>query len=203
MDMKKKTIKFDLPLQIAFFVYQYAKQRMLEFYYDFMMKFVDRSDFEYLAMDTDSAYMAVSGSSIEDIIKPDMRAIYEKEKHFWFPRTDSKENAAYDKRCPGLFHLEKSGTAMVSLCSKTYYVEGDDGKPKYSSKGIQKRGNPVDINTYLNVLKTKQSSSGTNKGFRVKNNSIYTYVQERCGFSYFYPKRKELDDGVSTCPLDI
>ena len=61
MDMKKKTIKFDLPLQIAFFVYQYAKQRMLEFYYDFMMKFVDRSDFEYLAMDTDSAYMAVSG----------------------------------------------------------------------------------------------------------------------------------------------
>ena len=31
----KKTIKLNLPIQVGFFVYQYAKLRMLEFYYDF------------------------------------------------------------------------------------------------------------------------------------------------------------------------
>ena len=37
--------------------------------------------------------------------------------------------------------------------------------------------------------------------FRVVNNSMYTYQQVRDGFSYFYPKRKELEDGVFMfCP---
>ena len=30
-----------------------------------------------------------------------------------------------------------------------------------------------------------------------------TYVQVKNAFSYFYPKRKVLEDGVSTIPLDI
>ncbi|XP_035676271.1 sushi, von Willebrand factor type A, EGF and pentraxin domain-containing protein 1-like [Branchiostoma floridae] len=41
----KRRITFDLPLQVGFFDYQYAKLRMLQFYYDFMLKFVDVSDF--------------------------------------------------------------------------------------------------------------------------------------------------------------
>ena len=40
----KKTIKLNLPSQIGFFVYQYAKLRMLQFY-DFFDKYLDRSDF--------------------------------------------------------------------------------------------------------------------------------------------------------------
>ena len=37
---------------------------MLEFYYDFLDKYVDRRDFEYCYMDTDSAYFAVSGEEL-------------------------------------------------------------------------------------------------------------------------------------------
>jgi GTP1/Obg family GTP-binding protein len=44
--MSKKTIHLDLPMHIGCFVYQYAKLRMLEFYYDFMDVFVDRRDFQ-------------------------------------------------------------------------------------------------------------------------------------------------------------
>ena len=58
--MSKKTITLDLPLQIGRFVYQYAKLRMLQFYYDFIDVFVDHRDFQYCSMDTDSAYMALS-----------------------------------------------------------------------------------------------------------------------------------------------
>ena len=55
IEMSKKTINLDLPMHIGCFVYQYAKLRMLQFYYDFMDVFVDRRDFQYCAMDTDSA----------------------------------------------------------------------------------------------------------------------------------------------------
>ena len=53
------------------------------------------------------------------------------------------------------------------------------------------------------VLLTKQDSAGVNRGFRVVNNTMYTYTQVRDAVSYFYPKRKVLEDGVSTLPLDI
>ena len=42
-----------------------------------------------------------------------------------------------------------------------------------------------------------------NRGFRVVNNTMYTYEQVRDALSHFYPKRKVLVDGVSTTPLDI
>ena len=35
----KKAFKLNLPLQIGFFVYQNAKLRMLQFYYDFLDKY--------------------------------------------------------------------------------------------------------------------------------------------------------------------
>jgi len=37
----KETVKLDLPLQIGFFVYGYAKLRMLQFYYDFLDYYLD------------------------------------------------------------------------------------------------------------------------------------------------------------------
>lgn len=61
---KKKTIKLNLSMQIGFFVYQYAKLSMLEFYFDFLDKYLNRSDFQYTVMDTDSAYLAISGESV-------------------------------------------------------------------------------------------------------------------------------------------
>ena len=188
-------------MQIGCFVYQYAKLRMLEFYYNFMDVFVDRSDFQYCSMDTDSAYMALSTDTLEEVIKPEMQQRFRMEKKNWFPRDDTPEHAAYDKRTPGLFKEEYRGDGIVALCSKTYYCFGKEDK--FSCKGINKRLNDIHKDKYMDVLLTKQSGSGTNRGFRVIDNKMYTYLQERAGFSNFYPKRKVLADGVSTIPLDI
>ena len=46
---------------------------MLQFYYDFLDKYLDRSDFEHCKMDTDSAYIAISGERVEDLAKSDMK----------------------------------------------------------------------------------------------------------------------------------
>jgi hypothetical protein len=53
LEMSKKTIRLDLPMQIGCFVYQYSKLRMLQFYYDFVDVFVDHRDFQYCAIPVD------------------------------------------------------------------------------------------------------------------------------------------------------
>jgi hypothetical protein len=200
--MSKKKIKLDLPLQIGFFVYQYAKMRMLEFHYDFLLKFVHPSDFVLCGTDTDSAYLAISGYSLDKIIKPDMYDQYIREKNAWFPRTDTPENYAYDKRTPGLFKEEFVGSSLISLSSKTYYAYSDHG-PKYSCKGVSHKHSDITKQKYLDVLKTKLTCKGINKGFRLRDNNMNTYVQSKDALSYLYIKRKVLDDGVSTTHLDL
>ena len=49
---RKKQVTITRPYQCGIAVYQLAKLRMLEFYYDFLDKFCDRRDFELIQMDT-------------------------------------------------------------------------------------------------------------------------------------------------------
>jgi hypothetical protein len=112
----------DLPLQIGVAVYHFAKLRMLELYYDFIDKYIDRSDFELLEMDTDSNYFAFSEDSIDKLVKPEVREDYEnlKDKYNFSPRESDELHpifqvdgksftlAKYDRRTmtPGLFKVE-------------------------------------------------------------------------------------------------
>ena len=86
----EKKIKLNLPMQIGFFVYQYAKLRMLQFYFDFIDKYLDRRDSQYCEMDTDSAYIAIAGQSVESLVKPELSGEFEADKANWFPRTDTQ-----------------------------------------------------------------------------------------------------------------
>ena len=201
LEMSKKTIQLDLPMQIGCFVYQFSKLRMLQLYYDFVDVFVDRRDFQYCAMDTDSAYIALSADTLEEVIRPDLRQLYDIEKKNWFPSTDTPEHVAYDKRTSRLFKEEYSGDGIIALCSKTFYCFGKEDK--FSCKGINKRTNQITKDKYMDVLLSKKSGSSTNRGFRSMDNQVFTYFQERTGFSYFYTQRKVLADGVSTVPLEI
>jgi hypothetical protein len=71
---------------------------MLQFYYDFVDVFVDHRDFQYCAIDTDSAYIALSADTLEEVINPNLRQLYDIGKKSWLPRTDTPEHTAYDKR---------------------------------------------------------------------------------------------------------
>jgi G:T-mismatch repair DNA endonuclease (very short patch repair protein) len=219
--LKKKTL-WDLPNQIGFFVYQYAKLRMLEFYYDFLDKFVDRSDFELCEMDTDSLYLALSTPSLKEAIRPHLRQQFYKVYDQWFPSeacdnhrndfinsngsvkvdcAECRNRNLYDKRTPGLFKFEFQGSAMIALCSKTYICFGSYDKT--SAKGLSKTHNKLTKDKYARVLDTKQSGGGTNKSFKTMPTGVYTYEQHRNSLSFFYIKRRVLDDNVTTVPLSI
>ena len=58
IEINKKTVTYTLPVHVRFFVLQYAKMRMLQFYYDFINWYLERPLFQYCEMDTDSAYLA-------------------------------------------------------------------------------------------------------------------------------------------------
>ena len=80
---RKRQVTITRPYQCGIAVYQLAKLRMLEFYYDFLDKFCDRRDFDLIQMDTDSFYMALSANDFDEIIKPEMKELYKEEKKNW------------------------------------------------------------------------------------------------------------------------
>ena len=45
--------------------------------------------------------MALAADTLEELIKPELRQEWVQTKSLWFPRTDTAEHAAYDKRTPG------------------------------------------------------------------------------------------------------
>ena len=166
VEMAKSSVNWNLPNQIGFFTYQYAKLRMLEFYYDCIDYYIDRSDFELSEMDTDSLYFALSSHDLESAVKPSKRREFYTNYHQWFPSPSCdvhreqfvqtkcsgkewvpqeccKRRLKDDKFTPGLFKIEWCGDGMVSLCSKTYICFGGNAdvtnkEIKVSSKGLNK-----------------------------------------------------------------
>jgi hypothetical protein len=212
----KREIRMDLPLQIGVAVYHLEKLRMLDFYYNFIDKYIDRSDFELLEMDTDSNYFAFSEDSINKLIKPSMIDEYNKDKFNYLPRESNELHPtfqvdgkpftlkAYDKRTPGLFKVETEKDKMISLCSKMYCaLDITEKQIKYSCKGIQKEGNNICYEKFNDVLFGKKKDIVNNTGFRYINGTMKTYEQSKKGLSYVYHKRIVLEDGITTIPLNI
>ena len=74
---RKWQVTITRPYQCGIAIDQLAKLRMLEFYPDFVDKYLDQRDFELIQMDTDFMYMALSGNSIEKIVRPKLREEYD------------------------------------------------------------------------------------------------------------------------------
>lgn len=140
-------------------MYQLAKLRMLEFYYDFLDKYVDHRDYEYCYMDTDSAYFAISSEELREVVRPELLEEYDKDVANWLV-TDE-----YSARTGGLFKPEFIGSRMIALTAKCYFVEGKSGT-KYSCKGMSKKQNEMTWQRYMADLKG-ELDTGKKTGFRV------------------------------------
>ena len=221
-------IHFDKPIQIANFVYNYAKLRMLEFVYDCVFRFIPQSKVKTLYMDTDSFYCGFEAKSLEQCVPPELKIDFYNNYRNFFPSPvcsqhwdqyvkskidpenstpvpdgcqDCVDTVMYEKRTPGLFKVEFDGAAFVGLNSKTYWCEGDVSK--HSCKGVQKKRNPLAVQNYKKVLETQEIHRVENMGFRVKSGRMFTYTQEKHGLTPFYAKRRVLSDGVSTKTLHL
>ena len=202
------TVMIKRTYQCGIAVYQLAKLQMLEFYY-FLDNYFSRQDFELCYIDTDSFYLAMSGDSFDEIVKPEMKQAYE---------TDKKNRLARDKfseRTPGLFKPGFVGTRGVWLTAKYYLVQSKANKNKYSCKGVSKKHNDLHFQRYKDVsdvllrtvrdseLEEKDIDKTKNVSFRVYDQGIVIYEQNKLDLSGYYNKCYVLDDGIHTRPLDF
>jgi hypothetical protein len=190
--MNKKAIRFNLPMNIGLSVYAYAKLRMLEFVYDVVLKFIDNSDFMLNGGDTDSVILSLAAETIDECVKPDLKAEFENIKHLWFVMDEAQ------RRVPGLMKVETLSNRFIGLCSKCYITDS-----ACKAKGVQSRNK--EIMTFENFRKVLFDESdaqyeAVNVGIRPVKQDVRTYVQFKQGLTNLYVKRICLPDG-STKPL--
>ena len=152
VDLKNSTVEHKEPLVVGFFILQFAKLTMLELVYNFFYRFCDSDKYEFIEMDTDSLYIAMSEKNIKDIIKPTMKEKWNQLRARdcrddfqadnianFFPRECCASHNRHDQRTPGLFKEEFRCTEMVALCSKTYCCFDEEVQNvKLSCKGLNK-----------------------------------------------------------------
>ena len=194
---------------------------MLELYYNFFNRFSYVNKFEELEMDTESLYLALAENKLEDCIRSEMRAEWQRSRSTdcvdnftadavanFFPRTCCVKHKQHDKREPGLFKEEFRCTDMLCLCSGTYCCyDVTSNKPKFSSKGLNQRvleqSGYRPLEKYRTVLNEKVNVTSNNRGFRTNNHSVATYEQVKKGLSCFYSKRVVVTNGIHFQPLNL
>ena len=116
----------------------------------FLPRYIDRKYFQYMEMNTDSAYMVLT-AFLHLVGRPDIKRSFYKNYGDWFPRPYCEQHrkdfvktqmAVYeggdawvpeeccanqrkhDTRTPGFFKVEFEGTGMIALNSKIYHCWG-------------------------------------------------------------------------------
>ena len=106
------------------------------------------------------------------------------------------------KRMPGIYKLEFSSNLMTLLAPKSYVCSGPEGD-KLACKGVNTKQNRLTFDDYFRVLTSDESLAITNIGFRIKDHRVYSCKQNKRGLSSFYCKRRVLNCGIDTEPLDL
>ena len=94
---------------------------------------------------------------------------------------------------------------MITLTSKCYLADGGtdaDTEAKISCKGISKSQNEMTWERFRNALEGSIDRA-SNKGFRLKSQSIVSYQQDKLGLSAYYDKRIVHKDGIHTGPFGV
>jgi len=215
VNMSLGKVSLDLPIQIGVQILQHAKLRMLQFVYEFLFFYIDRTNLTFCEMDTDSLYFAIAGRNIIDVVKDKLKDQFmsllnqnctnDRDPNAFLTRTCCKEHAFDDSKHPGLFKEEWRGVKMLCLASKTYVGITEDNQVKLTCKGANKqvvrKNDPFEI--FKSVLFTRKQVFNVNRGFRVNAAEVVTYSQTKNCFPYLYIKREVLADGVSTRTLNL
>ena len=152
VELAKAQIEHKDPIIVGFFILQYAKLRTLQQYYIFFTSFRDVNNLEELEMDTYSLYFAPAEKELEDCMRPEMRAEWQRLRSNdcvnnltadtvanFFPRTCCNKHKQHDKRELGLFKEVFRWEKKLCLRSKTYCCyDITSNKLKFSSKDLNK-----------------------------------------------------------------
>ena len=141
------------PISVVFFIPQHATLQMLEPYYNLSTKHCDVNKFEELQMDTTSLYLALAEKELEDCIRPEKKAEWERLRPRgctntftadavanFFPRKCCDMHKKLDNREPGLLIEEFRFTEILCSCRKNFCCNDvTTNEKKLSGKNLNKR----------------------------------------------------------------
>ena len=58
---------------------------MLQFYYEFLYRFLKKNYFELAQMDTDSLYFGIGMEKLYDCVKETEQWVFFESRHYWLP----------------------------------------------------------------------------------------------------------------------
>ena len=116
----KRTVMIKRPYQCGIAVYQLAKLRMLEFYYDFLDKYFSRQDFELCYMDTDSFYLAMSGDSLDEIVRLKQQTNLAREHPVYLSLSLLAQGACGLLQSVTLFKMRPMKMKMINIAAKVF-----------------------------------------------------------------------------------
>ena len=150
----------------------------------------------------DSFYLAMGGDE-------EMKQAYEADKKKWLVIDK------FSERTHGLFKPEFISTRDLWLTAKCYFVQNEANENKYSCKGVSNEHNDLHFQRYKNdldvflrarrdsELEGKDIDKAKNVGFRIHDQGIVIYEQNKLGLSAYYNKRYVLTDGIHERPSDF
>lgn len=204
IEMKPLEIKLNRPIYIGFVVLEYSKYVMADFFYNYLrVKFADHAiSLEYT--DTDCFLIKVESANFYDMIRGDIAK--------YFDTSEMDESILQKYNLPsmnhkvlGMFKCETAGFPIiqfVALKAKCYAVEIEGHEKNYIKarcKGIAKaKIRKFDVNSYLNVLKTKKSMTTTMKRITSKLLKVKTVQETKTSLSVGDDKRFSIPNSFST-----
>jgi hypothetical protein len=192
------------PIFIGMTVLDESKITMYNFYYN-VMKERYGDNVELVYTDTDSLILLIRTENVYN----DMVEMYE---HFDFSdykpdhpiyQALGKEKIELNKKVPGKYKDESSGTAMWKFCGprpKLYSYILADGKTDRRAKGVQKVVVKKNLthDMYENCLKSRKECMVTMHRLGSKDHIIRLLRSSKIGISPLDTKRWILSDGITT-----
>ena len=128
VELAKSEMQHREPINVGFFILQYAKFRMLELYYNLFTNNFDTHKYAEMEMDIHSLYLALTEKELKDCIrsekKPEWELLSSKECNDsftavacsnLFPRTCCAKHKKRDKKETGLLREEIRCTEMLFM----------------------------------------------------------------------------------------
>ena len=213
-----KRVCFDLPVSVGYQILQTSKIRLLELKYNFLDKYAVPEYYSIVLCDTDSLYISMCRKTLQQIVKPELLEKFIKLHNGQCGKKESQgtllcrtccEDCAFrDSKTPGLYKEEVKCDQIIAMASKTYVCKSiSDNAIKLSAKGCNKlrmlAKDPYSL--FEKVLKTHQPANTLNRGFRMHQSAMHTYVQKKTAVTFAYYKRIVLEagGGIYTVPLKV
>ena len=148
-------------------------------------------------MDIYSAYMCLSGNSLEEVIQPELKQRYQSEKHNWFPRSDTPSMQHMIRGHRGSSRKNTEEMELLSYVVKHIFVLGSRTNSA-AKESINDYTISIKVRIWMCFWQRDPEMVLIGGFVLLTITYIHTY-NKGLDFHIFIPNA----DGVSTTPLDI